>query len=81
MLEVKRVIDEIASTSSRNEKEAILKSNSHNQLLKEVLYFIYSPYIQTGLSAKKIKKKVSIRGFNVIDNLMDYLKENNTVQI
>lgn len=78
MLEVKRIIDEIAATSSRNEKEKILSDNSHNQLLRDVLYFIYNPFIVTGLSTKKIKKKVSIRGFSIIDSLMEYLKENDT---
>lgn len=78
MLKVKRIIDSIANTSSRNEKEEILNRHKDNTLLKEVLYFVYNPYIITGLSDKKIKKKVAIRGFNVIDNIMEYLKENNT---
>ena len=78
MLEVKRIIDSIANTPSRNEKEAILKEHKDNMLLREVLYFVYNPYIITGLSDKKIKKEVAIRGFKVIDSLIDYLKENNT---
>lgn len=78
MLEVQRIIDSIANTSSRNEKEDILSQYKDNVLLREVLFFIYNPYIVTGLSDKKMKKKVAIRGFNVIDNLMEYLKVNNT---
>lgn len=78
MLEVKRIIDSIANTSSRNEKEDILSQHKDNILLREVLFFIYNPYIVTGLSDKKMKKKVTIRGFNVIDNLMEYLKVSNT---
>lgn len=78
MLGVFKILNDISSTSSRNEKEAILKRNKNNTLLKEVLEFVYNPYIVTGLSDKKINKNVSIRGFNVINNLMEYLKENNT---
>lgn len=78
MLEVKRIIDSIANTSSRNHKADILNQHKDNVLLKEVLYHVYNPYIVTGISDKKMKKKVAIRGFNTIDNLMEYLKENNT---
>ena len=78
MFKVKEILDQIASTSSRNEKESILSKNKNNELLREVLYFVYSPFIVTGLSDKKMKKKIAIRGFNVIDNLMEYLKDNNT---
>ena len=78
MLKVLDIINQISNTSSRNEKESILKLNKDNELLREVLYFVYNPYIVTGLSDKKMKKKISIRGFRKIDNLMEYLKENNT---
>lgn len=78
MKEVKKIIEDIKNTSSRKEKERILKENSDNILLREVLYFVFNKYIVTGLSDKKIKKKTGIRGFKKIDNLMEYLKENNT---
>lgn len=78
MLKVLEVINQIGDTSSRNEKESILRQNKYDELLREVLYFVYNPYIVSGLSDKKMKKKISIRGFRRIDNLMEYLKENNT---
>ncbi|HHX68480.1 MAG TPA: hypothetical protein GX708_10565 [Gallicola sp.] len=45
MLEVLKVIKQIGDTSSRTEKENILKQNSNNQLLKEILQFTYDPFI------------------------------------
>lgn len=80
MLKVLEIINQIGATSSRNEKEAILKANKDNDLLREVLYFVFNPYILTGLSSKKIKKKVSFREFVNHGNfdLMSYLKQNNT---
>lgn len=78
MYNVKEILDKIASTSSRNEKETILKQNKDNELLKEVLQFVYNPFIVTGLSDKKMKKNPLFRHPIMIDNIMDYLKENNT---
>ena len=78
--EVKRIIDSIANTSSRNEKEAILKQNKNNELLKDIFYFVFNPYILTGLSTKKINKKVKEKGsiyynFNEVKN---YILQHNT---
>ena len=79
MFKVLEIIKQIENTSGRNDKEAILLANKDNQLLRDVLYFVYNTYIITGLSDKKIKKKVApIREFKQINDIMEYLKENNT---
>lgn len=78
MEKVLHILEDIKNTSSRNEKEVILKQHKNNELLRKVLYFVFNDFITTGLSSKKIKKKVAIRGFSKIDNLMEYLKKNNT---
>jgi DNA ligase-1 len=82
LLEVKILIDKIAETSSRNEKEAILKDYKAVPLFREILYFVYSPYILTGISKKKISKQVGmINGFSKPQNikeLMDYLRIHNS---
>lgn len=80
---VKEIIDQIASTSSRTEKESILKNNSNNELLKSILKFVYDPFIVTGLSKKKVNKQIGVlKGITYyikdISQAMDYLKENNT---
>jgi DNA ligase-1 len=81
MLEEKRIIDKIANTSSRNEKESILKENKDNKLFKDILYFVFNPYILTGISKKKISKKVNIPNTEcdmLIGDILEYLNKNNT---
>lgn len=83
MNNVSEIIDQIKSTSSRNEKEGILKQNKDNELLKDIFKFVFNPYIVTGISKKKINKKVnssnpSVPFISNIQEMMDYLKENNT---
>lgn len=78
MREVLHILEDIKNTSSRNGKESILIRHKDNETLRDVLYFVFNDFIITGLSDKKMKKKVSLRGFNKIDNLMGYLKKNNT---
>lgn len=75
---VLEILNQIKNTSSKNEKESILKEHKDNKLLTEVLYFVFNPFIVTGLSSKKINKKFTIKGFTVINNLIDYLLEHNT---
>jgi DNA ligase-1 len=84
MKEVLEIIQSISNTSSRNDKESILTSHKENQQLKDILYFVFNPYIVTGLADKKLSKfknpKVikSEKQFNDIFELMDYLQTHNT---
>lgn len=59
MEEVIRIIKELQANSGKRLQE-ILEENKDNQMLKDVLYFVYNPFIVTGLSSKKIRKNVSI---------------------
>ncbi len=80
-MEVKVIFDELKNNSGRIEKERILKENKNNELFKEVLQFVYNPYIVTGLSSKKISKVVDKNNdgnINSIGKLMSYLQKNNT---
>jgi len=78
---VKEVFDEIANTSGRNDKEEILRQNSGNQLLRDILYFVYSPYVLTGISKKKIGKNLKLptelSTLSIID-IMGYLRTYNS---
>lgn len=83
MREIYNIISQIADTSSRNDKEAMLKTHKNNSLLKEILKFVYDPFIITGLSKKKIDKDTFItdrpsNNFNTVEQVMEYLKTNNT---
>ncbi|MBD5589094.1 RNA ligase family protein [Clostridium botulinum] len=75
------VLKNIGNDSSRIAKENILKENEDNQLLKDILFFLYNPYIVTGISTKKLNKKVKLEvdnKLNTIIDVMDFFKINNT---
>ena len=80
MQEVLSIMNQIASTSGRNDKETILKKNQSNEKLKDVFYFIYNTYILTGLSTKKINKKTKEKGktFDNFEDIKNYILKHNT---
>ena len=49
MERVIEIIKELKANSGKKLQE-ILEENKDNQMLKDVLYFVYNPYIVTGLS-------------------------------
>lgn len=58
MEEVIKIIKELQDNSGKRLQE-ILEEHKDNQILKDVLYFVYNPFIVTGLSSKKINKDLS----------------------
>jgi len=79
--EVFNIINQIASTTSRTDKEGILKANINNQLLKDVLKFTYDPFIITGISKKKINKDTHLEpsiNINTVEEAMNYLEKHIT---
>ena len=65
-------------------KQSVLEENKDNQLLKDILYFLYSPQVVTGISKKKLDKVNILRSFDPMSieqrvrYAMDYLSENNS---
>ena len=85
MIQQYKILEKIKNTSSNNEKQGILEQNKNDELLKEILYFVYNPYFRTGLSNKKIKKKIApteyrllLQPDNSITYIFNYLKDHNT---
>jgi len=81
------ILEELKSTSSKTEKQRIIRENKDNELFKETLVFLLSPYIVTGISDKKIRKKVKpsselapykLCAFSTFQEVMKYLKQHNT---
>lgn len=60
MEKVIKILNKLKKNSGKRLQE-ILEENKDNSLLKDVLYFVYNPYITTGLSSKKINKTVSMQ--------------------
>lgn len=56
MRDIATILEHVAATSSYNDKLAILKNHGSVPGLKNVLKFIYNPYVKTGISAAKLAK-------------------------
>lgn len=56
MEKVLEILNQLKSTTKTNEKLAILKQHSDNELLKEILYYTYSDNLQYGFSEKKLRE-------------------------
>lgn len=80
LIEVKEIFDKIANTSGKNDKIKIIKQNKDNELFVECLKFLLDSDIVTGLSKKKIGKKVKLDKETTSDIrcIFDYLKQHNT---
>ena len=86
MTKVKEIFTQLQSTNSKLEKQKIIKDNADNQQFTDTLVFLLSPYILTGISEKKINKKVphlvytgnlDLNRFSW-ERVKSYLEEHNT---
>ena len=80
MIKVKEIFTQLQSTNSKLEKQKIIKDNADNQQFTDTLMFLLSPYILTGMSERKINKKVgAVRGvITSWENAIEYLSTHNT---
>ena len=87
MREVIKLFKQIQETSSTNDKKAIITANKDNELFKKCLVFLLDGNIITGISSKKIHKKVEPSSElapyylcvnSTFENVMEYLGKNNT---
>lgn len=73
------LVKRLQSTTSRNEKESILKEYVDDEDIKYILQFIYDPYIVTGISKKKASKyrdtviDFTKYGPQINDDIVDFL--------
>ena len=87
MKEVIKIFKQIQETSSTNDKKAIIAANNDNELFKKCLVFLLDGNINTGISNKKINKKVEpsselapyyLCRNSTFEEVMNYLIKNNT---
>ena len=81
MEELQRILNQLQSTSGAKEKQQIIKDNLNNNLFVSTMKFLLNDFIVTGLSTKKMNKKVDVTISNKLSSLEDmytYLKDNNT---
>lgn len=85
------ICKELQNTSSTIEKQNILKRYEGNELFKEILKFLLDNQVVTGISKKKIDKKIEPTNLNInllevttkssasnFEDLLNYVKEHNT---
>lgn len=85
------IFKELQTTSSTIEKQNLLKRYENSELFKEILKFLLDNQIVTGISKKKIDKKIKPTNLNIglleittksfediIKDLLNYVKEHNT---
>lgn len=70
----------INATSSRLAKEAILADYRDDDAIKEILQFLFNPFVVTGISAKKLTKSVAPAGqtCDSLHALLVYFQTHNT---
>lgn len=80
MEEVIKIFKQIQETSGLKDKKTIITENKDNELFKKCLKFLFDGNVVTGLSAKKITKKVKKSEYILptFEDVMKYLTQNNT---
>lgn len=72
---------DIKDASGLNRKKELLENRRDNETLKDILYFVFNPYIKTGIGWSKLNKLKSDweleRGMT-IQNVFSYLQDNHT---
>lgn len=72
-------LKELRDESSKKAKTEIIQKYQTNPLFMDVLYFLYNPFVVTGLSTKKMSRDVTPnRQITDLKELLNYLIDNNT---
>lgn len=73
------IIREISAESGSNAKRDILQREIDNEILKKILFFVFNPFIVSGLSDKKLSKFMNNYSTNdTILDAIDYVTVHNT---
>ena len=87
MQEVIKLFRQIQETSSLNDKKKIITDNKDNDLFKKCLKFLLDSNVVTGISDKKLSKKVELSSkltphllseYSPFEDVIKYLKKSNT---
>lgn len=77
--EVITILNKVASTGSTKEKEQILRENKDNELLQQIIFYTYNPYLKYKMTSATIKPTPSEASYNVhsIFSTLDVLANSN----
>ena len=73
MIEVKKFVDKMRSTSSSNDKVAIIAQS--NAFIHEVLEATYNPYKQYYVTSKTCKKNSGLMKYNTYQTIFELLND------
>lgn len=78
--EVKEIFVSLANTNSKKAKQFIIRENKSNLLFTEILKFLLDDNVVTGISTKKMNKKLPKSDFVLTDILsaFEYVKQHST---
>ena len=73
-------VDKLLESNSRLHKLAILSQYRDDEVVKYFLWYVYNPYVVTGISTKKLNKDVPVADpeFTTVHSLLEHLRQNNT---
>ena len=86
MKEVASYILEVGRVSGRNAKLELLRKYKDVSGFKEILQFIYNPYIRTGIAKKKLDKVINLPTDSELDthiswqDVISYFTKNRCVK-
>jgi DNA ligase-1 len=76
------LVTDLTNTTKRNEKIKILNKYKNEKVVQDFLYFVYNPFITTGISKAKFNRALELTNdvdeFDSLDAFTDYLKIHNT---
>lgn len=81
IVKIYNIMNKLENESARTTKEKILKDNKGDKDFLEALSFLLNPYIVTGISTKKMKKKIKLKEGATVQlivtfaDLIEYLKK------
>lgn len=83
LIDAVKVIECVLNVSGSNDKMRVLKANEEVEGLKEILKFIYNPYLKTGISDRSLSNALPyVTGDGIAHDsykmVMQYLAQNNT---
>lgn len=81
LFKFKQFVDEIQKENGKLYKQAIVEKHKDDEDIRYYLYFLFNPFITTGLSDKKLNKPIIATSFSTDISVkfnLDLLKEFNT---
>lgn len=79
---ISNLVSDLTNTTKRNEKIKILNRYKDDKAIQNFLYFIYNPFITTGISDLKFNRALQLTNdtdeFNSLDTFSEYLRLHNT---